>query len=188
MEKSELDTFLREEKVMYLGEDISRIKQMKKSQNRRYVIWCYLVAFRKCQFWKEIRESNDTHGLKRKIAKVCYHYFDKKRNLLSERCGVEIGINSHVGKKIDLWHGGIVINGDLGDNCTLHGNNIIGNKGKGRENEFPVIGNNVDIGAGANIIGKVSIADDVKIGAGAVVTKSFEQADSILVGIPAKHI
>lgn len=188
MEKSELDTILREEKVMYLGEDISRIKQMKKSQNRRYVIWCYLVAFRKCQFWKEIRESNDTHGLKRKIAKVCYHYFDTKRNLLSERCGVEIGINSHVGKKIDLWHGGIVINGDLGDNCTLHGNNIIGNKGKGRENEFPIIGNHVDIGAGANIIGKIVVASNTVIGAGAMVTKNSDKTGAILIGVPAKDI
>lgn len=188
MNKSELNEILREEQRLYLGEDTNRIKQMKKSRNRRYVIWCYLVAFRKCQYWKAVRERKDTHSLRKRFAKICYHYYDKKRNLLSERCGVEIGINSHIGKNLDIWHGGIVVNGDLGDNCTLHGNSIIGNKGKGREIEFPVIENGVDIGAGANIIGKLNIASNTVIGAGAMVTKNVEKAGCILVGVPAKVV
>ena len=52
----------------------------------------------------------------------------------------------------------------------------------------PVIGNNVDIGVGAKIIGDITIADDVKIGAGAVVTKSCLEKGATLVGIPAKPV
>jgi serine O-acetyltransferase len=188
MKKVELDEILREEKLLYLGENENRINQMRKSCNRRYVIWQYLVAFRKCQYWKVIRESGSGSGLERKLAKYFFRHYDKRRNRLSECCGVEIGINSKIGRGIDIWHGGIVINGNLGDFCILHGNNIIGNKGKGREMESPVIGDCVDIGAGANIIGGIKIADAVKIGAGALVIKSCEQSNSVLIGVPAKAI
>lgn len=187
MNQAELEKILQDEKLLYLGNDPKRIKQMKNSRNRRYVIWQYLAAFRKCQYWKSIREDGRVSGLQKRYAKVLFRYFDRKRNFLSERCGVEIGINSQIGRQIDIWHGGIVVNGRIGECCTLHGNIIIGNKGKGRESEFPVIGNHVDIGAGANIIGKLSIADDTVIGAGAVVTKSFDQPGAILTGIPAKQ-
>ena len=48
----------------------------------------------------------------------------------------------------------------------------------------PVIGNNVDIGAGAKLIGRITIGDNVIIGANAVVTKSVPP-NSIASGIPA---
>ena len=188
---SELGTALQDilqyERQLYLGDDKSRVNQMRRSCNRRYVIWQYLVAFRKCQYWKAIREDRSISRLRRLVAKWLHRYYDKRRNMLSERCGVEIGIDAHVGKGIDIWHGGIVINGHVGDNCTFHGNNIIGNKGKGREKEFPTLDSSIDVGAGATIIGKVEIADGCVIGAGAVVTKSFHEKQSVLVGVPAKQ-
>lgn len=186
MEKAELDALLREERQLYLGDNEGRIRQMRKSRNRRYVIWQYLAAFRKCQYWKAVREQGQGSRLQRKLAKYYFHHYDRQRNLLSERCGVEIGISSRIGRGLDLWHGGIVINGTLGDYCTLHGNNIIGNKGKGRETESPVIGSHADIGAGANVIGGLELADGVKIGAGALVVKSCRLENSVLVGVPAK--
>ena len=51
-----------------------------------------------------------------------------------------------------------------------------------------MIGNRVDIGVGAKIIGGITIADDVKIGAGAVVTKSCSEIGATLVGVPARKI
>ena len=187
MNRAELEKILQEEKALYLGENENRIKRMRKSRNRRYVIWQYLAAFRRCQYWKSVRENGEGSMLERKQSKLLSRYYDKQRNRLSERCGVEIGINSHIGRGIDIWHGGIIINGDLGDHCTLHGNNIIGNKGKGREKESPLIGSNVDIGAGANVIGSLQLADDIKIGANALVIKSCEQEGAILIGVPARE-
>ncbi len=51
----------------------------------------------------------------------------------------------------------------------------------------PIIEENVEIGAGAKIIGSVKIGKNSKIGANAVVTKSFPE-NSVLVGVPAKNI
>lgn len=69
----------------------------------------------------------------------------------------------------------------------MHGMNCIGNKGVANSG-VPVIGDNVNIGVGAKIVGDVYIADDVSIGANAVVTKSCYEKGEVLVGIPAKNI
>ena len=63
----------------------------------------------------------------------------------------------------------------------------IGDKGD-FDNRAPVIGDNVDMGVGAKIIGPVTLADNLKIGANAVVTKSCETPSAVLVGVPAKAI
>lgn len=70
--------------------------------------------------------------------------------------------------------------------CTLHGDNCIGNNGK--TNACPIIGNNVDIGVGAKLIGDIVIADDIVIGAGAVVVSSFTEPGITIGGIPARRI
>ena len=88
-----------------------------------------------------------------------------------------------------IYHAGnIVINrgAKVGRNCQLHGDICIGNDGK--TNKCPIIGDNVDIGVGAKIIGDIKIADNIVIGAGAVVNKSFDEKGITIAGIPAKKI
>lgn len=75
----------------------------------------------------------------------------------------------------------------IGKNCQFHGNNCVGNKG-GNSNEAPTIGDNVEIGVGACVIGNITIADNVRIGANAVVTQSCLHKGATLVGIPAREI
>lgn len=70
----------------------------------------------------------------------------------------------------------------IGDNCWINQQVTIGFQGK----DSPWIGNNVEIKAGAKVIGNVTIGDDVIIGANAVVVKDVP-SHSIVVGIPA-HI
>ena len=65
-------------------------------------------------------------------------------------------------------------------------NNCIGNNGL--TNLCPKIGNNVDVGFGAVIIGDIEIADDIKIGANAVVNKSFLEPGITIAGVPAKRV
>ena len=72
----------------------------------------------------------------------------------------------------------------IGENCTLHGGNCIGNTGKNQA--VPRIGNDVDIGFGAVIIGDIEIADGVVIGANAVVNRSVTEPGSVVIGVPGK--
>ena len=119
------------------------------------------------------------------IFRIFEYYYARRKNNLGNKLGFYIRPNV-LGKGATLFHhGNIIIHGNvkIGDNCKLHGNNCIGNNGI--NNETPVIGNNVDIGYGASILGKLTITDNVKIGAGAVVIKSCDHAGATLVGIPA---
>ena len=92
------------------------------------------------------------------------------------------------GKNLKIYHSNIIINknAELGDNVTLHGANCIGNNGKNKN--APKIGNNVDIGVGAVIIGEIELADNIKVGANAVVNKSFLENGITIVGVPARKV
>ena len=92
------------------------------------------------------------------------------------------------GKCLKVYHNNIVINDKaiIGNNVVLHGNNCIGNNGT--DEKCPIIGNNVDIGYGAILIGDITIADNIKIGANSVVTKSFFEEGIVIAGVPAKKI
>ena len=120
---------------------------------------------------------------------TCMGYFyERKKNRLGSHLGIEIGPNCF-GKGLSVWHGGcIVVNPGVraGENCVLHGSNCIGNNGKTKE--IPVLGDGVELGFGAVVIGDVTIADQTIIGANAVVTRSIEEAGGTYVGAPARRI
>ena len=112
------------------------------------------------------------------------------KNQLGVKIGVEIGANS-CDKGLVIHHNGSIIinsNAKIGKNCELHGDNCIGNYGGNSGSACPTIGDNVDIGVGAKIIGPIYIANNIKIGANAVVTKSFFEEGITIVGVPANKI
>lgn len=101
---------------------------------------------------------------------------------------VNIPPELEIGKGLVIFHGGpIGVNrkARLGENIGLRPGVIIGGDylGKGA----PTLGDNVDIGVGAKIIGEIVLGNNIKVGANAVVTKSFP-ANSVLVGVPAHTI
>lgn len=100
----------------------------------------------------------------------------------------DIPASVKLGKNIQLPHYGLGIvihpKSTIGDNCKIFQNVTIGcRNGDGP----PIIGNNVFIGSGACILGKIKIGDNAKIGANAVVLKDVLPNETV-VGIPAKVI
>ena len=75
----------------------------------------------------------------------------------------------------------------IGDDVTIMQQVTIGSSRGGGRAGYPSIGNQCFIGAGAKIIGNVTIGDNVVIGANAVVTKDIPEY-SVAAGIPAKVI
>jgi serine O-acetyltransferase len=101
--------------------------------------------------------------------------------------GVELPCETRIGRRLRIEHqGGIVISGDvcLGDDVILRNGVTIGLRRTGMRGS-PKIGNRVDIGAGAKILGEITIGDDVSIGANAVVLCNVP-SNSIAVGVPAR--
>jgi serine O-acetyltransferase len=100
--------------------------------------------------------------------------------------GIELPCEAKVGKNFRIDHqSGIVISGyaQFGDNCVVRNGVTVGLKNV-KDPQAPIIGNNVDIGAGAKVLGAITIGDDVNIGANAVVLSDIP-SHSIAVGIPA---
>ena len=111
---------------------------------------------------------------------VNHHYFIK--------LGFTIPENTF-GKGLNIHHYGCIVvndNARIGENCNIQQGVNIG-QNYGSEN-VPTIGNDVYIGPGAKIFGKVTIADGCVIGANAVVCKDFLEPNKIIIGVPAKQV
>jgi len=101
--------------------------------------------------------------------------------------GIELPCEATLGRRFRIDHfGGIVISGDavFGDDCVIRNGVTVGLKHTGHRGA-PILGNRVDIGSGAKILGTIRIGDDVSIGANAVVLVDVP-SNSVAVGIPAR--
>lgn len=183
--KEQLKLFIKEDKKACFGSD--KISLEKKLRNPfKSNLFKFFKLLRKFEYLCYNRDSNK-NSIISKLISAKIKMIDIKKNRLSLKLGVEIN-PFYCGKGVRICHPNVIINGCVGDNCVFHGNNVAGNKKTGDKNAVPKIGNNVDIGTGAIIIGEVIIADNCVIGAGAVVTKSFTTPGTIIAGVPAKEI
>jgi serine O-acetyltransferase len=101
--------------------------------------------------------------------------------------GIELPCEVTVGNNFRIDHfGGIIISGfaSFGDNCVIRDGVTVGLR-RVDDPVAPKIGNNVDIGTGAKVLGDITIGDNVIIGANAVVLEDVP-SNSIAVGVPAR--
>ena len=104
--------------------------------------------------------------------------------------GIEIHPGATIGKGLMIDHGmGVVIGetAEIGDNCTIYQGVTLGGTGKDVGKRHPTLGNNVMVGAGAEVLGPMTIGDNSKVAANAVVLAEIPE-NSTAVGIPAKVV
>ena len=124
-------------------------------------------------------------ALLRKPMSLLYHVLYKWIQIVA---GIELPCEAQVGKNFVIDHfGGIVVSGyaRFGDNCRIRNGVVVG-LARVSEPIAPVIGDNVDIGAGAKVLGNIRIGNNVSIGANAVVVRDVPD-DHIAVGVPASN-
>ena len=166
---------------------------MFKSPKRQFLARIKSESFHRIMLWQRISRLADFYHYRFKhngsfISKILYIYYIRRRNLLSEKLGLEIG-TENIGKGLVVYHFNNVVNGQskIGENLHLHGGNVIGNAGP-QDPRCPTIGDNVMMGAGAKVIGHVTIANNIKIAAGAIVVDSFETQGITIAGVPARRV
>lgn len=106
--------------------------------------------------------------------------------------GIELRYKTKVGPGLRLFHGQALVVHEgtvIGPGCTLRQSTTIGAKTlpDGTTSACPVLGEGVDVGANAVIIGAVTIGDRAVIGAGSVVVKDVA-AGAVVAGNPAREI
>jgi serine O-acetyltransferase len=104
--------------------------------------------------------------------------------------GIEIHPGATLGSGMFIDHGmGVVIGetSEVGNNVTLFQGVTLGGTGKQRGKRHPTLGSHVVVGAGAKVLGPITIGDYVKVGANAVVLQDVPD-HSTVVGIPGKIV
>ncbi len=127
------------------------------------------------------------------------HYLYKKRLPLIPRVmsqvsrlftGIEIHPGATIGRRFFIDHGmGVVIGEttEIGDDVLVYQNATLGGTGKEKGKRHPTLGNHVVVGAGAKVLGAITVGDNVKVGAGSVLVRSVP-ANTTIVGIPGRVV
>ncbi len=100
--------------------------------------------------------------------------------------GIEIHPGAQIGEGLFIDHGMGVVIGEtaiIGDDCTLYQGVTLGGTSTQRTKRHPTLGNGVVVGAGAKIIGAITIGDHARIGAGSVVVTNVPPHATV-VGVP----
>ena len=104
--------------------------------------------------------------------------------------GIEIHPGAKIGRRFFIDHGmGVVIGetAEIGDDCTLYHGVTLGGTTWRIGKRHPTLGNNVVVGAGAKILGPITIGDNARVGSNSVVVKDVP-AGATVVGIPGRII
>ncbi|MFD3191579.1 serine O-acetyltransferase [Sedimentitalea sp. HM32M-2] len=104
-------------------------------------------------------------------------------------CGIMLPYTVRVGRRVRLDHFGgmILVAHTIGNDVTIRQNTTFGIARSSEDQARPIIGDHVDIGAGAVIVGAIEIGDGARIGANAVVVKDVPPGLTVG-GIPARPL
>jgi serine O-acetyltransferase len=104
--------------------------------------------------------------------------------------GIEIHPAATIGEGLFIDHGSGVVIGEtaeIGDDVTIYHGVTLGGTSLDPGKRHPTIGDRVTIGAGAKVLGNLTVGDDSRIGANAVLVRSVDE-NSVVVGVPGQVI
>jgi serine O-acetyltransferase len=104
--------------------------------------------------------------------------------------GIEIHPAAKLGRRLVIDHGmGVVIGetAEIGDDCYIYHQVTLGVARTSGGKRHPTIGNNVIIGAGAKVLGPITVGDNARVGSNSVVLESVPP-DTTVVGMPARPV
>lgn len=166
---------------------MNKIKELIKSDLHRYSTERKIPFYKKyrlygyqyTKLWRKANYYKETN----RLLFVIYGFFLLRKSI---KYGFQISPYASIGSGLYIGHFGSVIVGNevkMGDNVNLSSDVVIGRTARGKLEGSPVIGNNVWIGSGAKIVGKITIGDDVLIAPNSYVNIDIPN-HSIVIGNP----
>ncbi|MCU0652029.1 MAG: serine O-acetyltransferase [Candidatus Omnitrophica bacterium] len=129
------------------------------------------------------------HRIAHALYKMHFFFLARYLSQLSRwATGIEIHPGAKIGRSFFIDHGMGVVIGEtaiIGDNVLLYQGVSLGGTSLEKGKRHPTIGNNVVIGAGAKVLGNITVGDDSYIGANAVVIQDVPP-NSTVVGVPGR--
>ena len=104
--------------------------------------------------------------------------------------GIEIHPGAIIGRRFFIDHGmGVVIGetSEIGDDCMIYHGVTLGGTSWDKEKRHPTLMDGVIIGAGAKILGPVTLGKNVRVGSNSVVVRSIDDNETV-VGIPGRVV
>jgi serine O-acetyltransferase len=132
------------------------------------------------------------------IHRVAHWLWTRRLNLIARGLsqlargltGIEIHPGATIGQGLFIDHGMGVVIGEtaiVGNDVTLYHGVTLGGTSLNKGKRHPTIGDRVTIGAGAKVLGNITIGNDSRVGANAVVVKSVPE-NSVVVGVPGQIV
>jgi serine O-acetyltransferase len=97
--------------------------------------------------------------------------------------GIEIHPGAQIGRRFVIDHGNGIVIGEtaiIGDDVMMFHQVTLGSRENIKTKRHPTIGNKVTLGAGAKVIGNITVGDNSYVGANAVVTKSVSEYSTVV--------
>ena len=163
---------------------VSLLKQIREDWQAHGRDWT-LPGFRAVavyRFGSWVRERRN--GMIRSVLFALYRIMYR---FIRNHYGIELRETTRVGRRFVVGHqSGIVIhpNAEFGDDCVIRQNVTIGAVNMARINDGPKLGHRVDVGAGAVIVGRITIGDGVRIGPNAVVMTDVPAGATVFAEAP----
>jgi serine O-acetyltransferase len=136
-------------------------------------------------------QARQLHRLAHAIHKAGVPLFPKLIAYLNRLwTGIEIHPGARIGDGLFIDHGMGVVVGEtavIGDNCSLTQGVTLGGTSTRHEKRHPTLGNNVSVGAGAVLLGAITVGEYARIGAGSVVLTNVPPFATV-VGVPGKVV
>jgi serine O-acetyltransferase len=136
------------------------------------------------------RFGNWRMGLKPRVLRApCTFVYRTLATSVNLGFGIKLDYTVKLGRRVRLWHHGGMILGarSIGDDVHIRQNTTFGVARRTQLLAKPVIGDRVDIGCGAAILGQIRVEHDSVIGANAVVVQDVP-AHSLVVGVPGRVV
>ncbi len=131
------------------------------------------------------------HRINHRLWKAGWKWFARTLSTITRWfTGIEIHPGATIGRRFFIDHGMGVVVGEtasIGDDCTLYHGVTLGGTSWQKGKRHPTLGNDVVVGAGAKVLGPISIGNGVRIGSNAVVIKPVPDGATV-VGIPGRII